>query len=644
MAPTLLSMLADAAERYTERPYLSVRADDGWHAHSFAEVRKEAIAVAAALRAEGVETGSKGAILAEGSPEWIIAEFALFYAGCVSVPLSTRLLSEEVPYRINHSHATIMFLSAATVGAVESVLEELETDELLLVVLDESPGAVKRLAEATRGYDGYRTTTLSKLLEGGSRSSRAKLREVEERESSLEPDEPAVISYTSGTSGAPKGVMLSHRNFYVNSRDAVEMYEVPDRFATFLMLPCDHALVHTTGIFAALLRGISLHFARRRTGGHGLRRMPDGLKEAGASYLITVPALTGSFMKWLRRSVEQRGSVLRRIFERGVAAGVRRYGDGYRRPGFFVRLATAPPYLLAERVIFRSLRAAFGGRLEFCVGGGAILDKGQEEFFCALGVPIYQGYGLTEAAPVVAANTPKAHKFGTSGRVAPSLECRILRETGEPADRGERGEIVIRGESVMQGYYKDEEATAAAIQEGWLHTGDLGYIDSDDFLVVVGRKEALLVSETGESFSPEEIEEALVLSSPLVDQILLHNDRRPYTTALIVPNQAEVGRFLKESRGATPRDVLDLYSKAIISFGRRPETKEKYAEPWLPRTFQLLEEPFTAENRMINSTSKVVRHRVASTYQDLLDYMYTDEGSEYPNRRNKETVKRLFFV
>lgn len=635
-------MLADAAQHYSDQPYASGKSDNGWYSRSFRQIREDAIAVAGALEDEGISSSSIGAILAEGSPQWITAEFALFYAGAVSVPLSTRLLSEEVPFRLNHCEATVLFLSAGTVGAVESVIEELEVQRLLFVLLDDSSAAIRRLDEATRSYDHYRCRTFSELLEAG--RTRENLEDIARAETRIAPDDLATINYTSGTAGTPKGVMLTHRNYAVNARDAVQMYEVPEGYRTLLILPCDHSLVHTIGIFAALLRGISLHFADGKGGKQGLRRVPENVKETNPTYLITVPALTGSFMKRLRRTVEQKGSFITRIFDAGLAAGIRRYGDGFRRPGFLVRLAAWPHYLLAESLIFQNLRSTFGKELRFCVGGGAILEKRQQEFFNAIGIPIYQGYGLTEAAPVISANTPKLHKFGTSGRVAPSVSCRIIMEDGREAEPRERGEIVIRGENVMKGYYRDEKRSAEAIREGWLHTGDLGYLDEDGFLVVVGRKDALLVCENGESFSPEEIEESLTIASPLVDQIMLYNDRRPYTTALIVPNQAEVGRFLKESRGATPRDVLDLYAKALSRFRQRPETRRRYQERWLPATFQLLEEPFTAENRMINSTSKVVRPRVLSTYKSLIDYMYSEEGSEYPNQRNKDSVKHLFFV
>lgn len=638
-------MLAKAATEFANRPYALRKVDDGWYIRTFKHIREDAISLSCALRKEGIEPGSKGTILAEGSPEWVTAEFALLYAGGVSVPLSIRLLSEEVPFRVNHSESKVLFLSANTVGAVENIIEELESQELLFVILDNDQGVKKRMNEATKAYDGYRCKTFSELMETGRSCSNQERREVALQEERSEEDEVVTISYTSGTTGNSKGIMLTNANYYVNCQDSINMFEVPYNFSTLLILPCDHSFAHTVGLYAALVRGISLYFVDARGGPMAmLRHIPQNLQEANPKFLLTVPALTGNFMKKMRRGVEEKGRFIYSIFEKGLEAGIRRFGDGYEKPSILVRLATLPKYLLAEKLIFKKLRRIFGKNILFCVGGGALLEKRQQEFFNAIGVPIYQGYGLTEAAPVISSNTPKLHKFGSSGMVAPSVTCRILREDGSEAATGEKGEIVIRGENVMKGYYRNEKATQETIIDGWLHTGDLGYYDKDGFLFVVGRKKALLIAQDGEKYSPEEIEEALVNSSRYIEQVMLYNDHRRYTTCLIVPNQEAVGQFLKERTGATTKEVLDLYASILESFTEDLENKHRFPIRWIPSTFQLLTEPFTMENRMVNSSAKMVRYKVVESCQDLLDYMYTDEGAEYDNPKNREAVKSLFFV
>ena len=203
------------------------------------------------------------------------------------------------------------------------------------------------------------------------------------------------------------------------------------------------------------------------------------------------------------------------IFNRGIEAAIKRNGDGYRKPGLATQIATYFNYAVADKLIFKKLRKIWGSKIEFFVGGGALLDIKQQQFYKAIGVPVYQGYGLTEATPIISTNTPFFHKMGTSGKVLGNITCKICDENGKELPKGEKGEIVIKGDNVMKGYYKNPEATAETLKDGWLYTGDLGFFDKDDFLVVVGREKALLISEDGEKYSPEEIEEAIVNSSSL---------------------------------------------------------------------------------------------------------------------------------
>lgn len=643
MSRTVLSMLAAAAESFPRRPYALRKVDDGWYSRTFSEIREDAIMLSVALQQEGFGRRGTGVILAEGSPEWITAEFALLYAGGISVPLSTRLLPEEVPFRVNHSEASVVFLSANTVDTVERIIGDIESSKLLLVVLDDNESVKTRIDNAISGHKGYQCRTFSSLMERGRGAEEHSRAEVIAEEQRAEEGDVVTISYTSGTTGNPKGIMLTNVNYYVNCMDSIALFEVPYDFKTLLVLPCDHSFAHTVGLYAALVRGISLYFVDSRGGPMAvLRNLPVNLKEANPKFLLTVPALTGNFMKKMRRGVQEKGPIITRIFEKGLAAGIGRAGDGYHKPSFFKRLALLPAYLPAEILIFRNLRSIFGKEILYCVGGGALLEKYQQEFFNAIGVPIYQGYGLTEAAPVISSNTPRMHKFGSSGTVAQSVHCRIVREDGNEADTGEKGEIVVRGENVMKGYFKNEEATRETIVDGWLHTGDLGFFDEDGFLSVVGRKKALLISSDGEKYSPEEIEEALANSSPYIEAVMLYNDHRPYTTALVVPNQEAVRGYLDSHSGATAESIVTLYESAFKSFRDDPATKARFPLQWIPKTFQILEEPFTVQNRMLNSTMKVVRYKVVEHYQDLIDYMYTDEGSVPPNPRNTRVIQTLF--
>jgi long-chain acyl-CoA synthetase len=503
--------------------------------------------------------------------------------------------------------------------------------------MEELPDEAAKLADK-----GAIVDYASVLKEGRSLAPKT-AEKLQEIESSTGEDDVVTISYTSGTTGNPKGIMLTHRNYFANCRDSVEAFQVPLGYKTLLILPCDHSFAHTVGLYAALLRGISIYFVDARGGSMAtLRNIPINLKEANPVFLLTVPALTGNFMKKIRAAIEEKGGLVERLFNSGVAAGIAYNGDGFRKPPFGVRLRSWLPYKLADAVVFRKVRETFGKDIEFCVGGGALLDIRQQEFFKAIGVPIYQGYGLTEAAPVISSNTQFAHKMGTSGKVLATVHCRIVREDGTEADTGETGQVVIEGDNVMKGYFKNPEATAETIKDGWLYTGDRGFMDEDGFLNVVGREKALLISPDGEKYSPEEIEEAIVNSSRMIEQALVYNDHSRFTGALITLNRDAVEQAIGEKKLGSADEVLDEIRSSFYAFKNQETYRDRFPEQWTPATFQIVEEHFSEENKLINSSMKMVRFRVIETYQHLLDRMYAPDGPNHKNEGNREAVKNLF--
>lgn len=632
-------MLSTAAEAFPDRPYALRKTESGWFSRSYSELRDDAVTLACSLKPYGIGTGDTAVVLAEGSPEWIIAEFATIYLGAMSVPLSIRLVPEELPYRMNHSEAKCLFVSRNTVDTVLSAAPLFNRRDLLVVFLDDDIDSMKRI-EALGDSAGVRKVlSLSSLLETGRSTEPEQRSAFIARETEADEDEVVTISYTSGTTGNPKGIMLTHRNYFVNCEDSVQMFEVPYSFQTLLVLPCDHSFAHTVGIYASLKRGFSLYFVDARGGPMGmLRNIPANLIESSPHFLLSVPALTGNMMKKMISGVRAKGPVITAIFERGLAAGIRYHGNGFHRPSLGTRLGALPAYLLARLLIFGKLRTVFGPNIEYCVGGGALLDLQQQEFFRAIGVPVYQGYGLTEAAPVVSSNNPRECKLGTAGRPAPSVEVRVVRDDGSECDPKERGEVVVRGENVMAGYFKNPEATAEALRGGVLHTGDLGFLDEDGFLSVVGRVKALLISSDGEKYSPEEIEATIAAESPLVAQVMLYNDHCRYTGALIVPELDEIRRRQSEF---TPDKLLKEISEAITIFRTDPQFKSRFPGQWVPTTFQVLTEAWSVENRLLNSTSKLVRHKVAEHHSKLIEYMYSDEGSTWNNQRNIDACRAM---
>ena len=258
-----------------------------------------------------------------------------------------------------------------------------------------------------------------------------------------------------------------------------------------------------------------------------------------------------------------------------------------------------------------------------------------------MGLPVYQGYGLTEATPIISTNTPYQHKMGTSGKILGGITCKICDDQGNSLPKGQKGEIVIKGDNVMKGYYKNESATAETLKEGWLHTGDLGYMDEDDFLVVVGRAKALLISEDGEKYSPEEIEEAIVNCSEMIQQVMIYNDHKKFTSALLTLNKNEVQRRISEDK-LSPEDLLLNLKSEVHAFEQMKEFKGKFPSKWIPSSFQILEEEFSEENQTINSTLKMVRHRITEMYQDRLNLMYGKDALESSKTENLKVLKSLF--
>ncbi|AFG36194.1 AMP-dependent synthetase/ligase [Spirochaeta africana] len=642
MVKTVLDMLQRAVERYPDRAYAFRKTEMGWTPKSFAQVQSESRSVAAALVQRGFAKNNTMAILSEGSPEWIVSEFATIMAGGAAVPLSIKLLANEVPFRLNHSESRGLFLSKNTAEKIFSVRDQIEDPNYFYVLLDDDPDFADQLAAENNLKRGTQLVTIQELAAEGAGSPDA-LRQVDTICSELTEDDIVTVSYTSGTTGNPKGIMLMHRNYIANSSEAIEVFRIPAGYQTLLILPCDHSFAHTVGIYASLVAGISLYFVDARGGSMAiLRNIPGNLVETDPTFLLTVPALTGNFMKKIQNGVAAKGSFVNGIFERGIRAGIARNGDGYHQVPFLTRARHFLPWLLAELLVFRKVRTIFGKKVKFCVSGGALLDLGQQQFFHALGLPVYQGYGMTEASPIISSNHPWCYKLGTSGKPFPTVQVKVVLQDGSEAAPGEKGQICVRGPNVMKGYLKNPDATEEALRDGWLHTGDLGFLDADGFLTVSGREKALLISADGEKYSPEEIEEVMTTACPYISQAMLYNDHNRFTGALIVPDTDAVKKYLKANPDAGVEDVLRLFTDFLQTFRTSEDLKQRFPSNWVPPTFMLLDEPFSEQNGTINSTMKLVRYRVIEQYGDLLAYMYSDEGDRYSNPKNRAVVQQLF--
>lgn len=314
-----------------------------------------------------------------------------------------------------------------------------------------------------------------------------------------------------------------------------------------------------------------------------------------------------------------------------------------------MKIFLKPLYKLYDMILFKKIRATFGGRLEFFIGGAALLDIEVQKFFYAIGIPMLQGYGLTEASPVISSNVLKRHKLGSSGNIVRFLDLKICDEDGNELPSGKKGEIVIRGENVMKGYWKNEKATQETIREGWLHTGDMGYVDEDGFLFVLGRFKSLLISDDGEKYNPEGIEETITERSPYIEQMMLYNNQNKYTTALLVPNAESLLRWAKARNISLtgpegPEAVLKEIESVISQYKQGGIYGDLFPSRWLPAAIAILDEPFNSENKLLNSLGKLVRAKVVERHKDKIDFLYTPEGKNIINQENIAAIKRLLEV
>ncbi|MDR1507089.1 MAG: AMP-binding protein [Treponema sp.] len=657
---TVIELLHEAARRHGDIPYLGGKTGDRWVKTGFKEADKISDAFALSLLKLGF-TGKTVSIMAEGRPSWVLAEFGILKAGCTSVPLSTKLLPDEVIFRLDHSESEAFLVSENYFRKGADVLDRVQKKPVLICI---SPKTEKtdELAEEfslTAGRDllYYDDLVLSGLAlldassngastgnasgDSGAAALRAKLAEIEKR---LDTDDTVTISYTSGTTGNPKGIMLTHRNYLHNALNAIQVVHIDRGWKTLIMLPLDHSFAHTVGLYMMAEIGAAIYFPDSQGGPlAAIRNLPANLAETNPDFLLTVPALSGNFMRKMIQGVRAKGNFIYGIFDRGVKAGIRRAGNGYNKPPLGRRIASFFPWALANALVFPKLRKFFGTDLKFCIGGGALLEIRQQEFFNAIGAPVYQGYGLTENAPVICTNAPQKHKFGTSGIIIPNLDVRIMKDDEHECAAGETGQIVTRGGSVMKGYFKNPDATRETLRDAWLWSGDLGYIDRDGFLVVTGREKALLIAADGEKYSPETIEEAVMNTSHLINQMMAYNEQCRFTSAVITLN-AEEFKAAVCAAGLDAVDgtdkIIDLVRDDLGAFAAHQEYSGIPAQ-WRPASFAIIPGMFGEDNGLINSTMKLVRHKVRNFYRSRIDEIYAESSANPHTRGNRDAVRKI---
>ena len=397
---TVLTLLANVAKSFPNRTYLSGKEEQGWSSISFAQTEKFTNEIAAWWLLQSIPQGERIALLAEGRPEWVLAELGMLKAGLISVPLSLKLQSNEIPFRLNHASVAALVVSNITLPKILDGWNQLQKKPLLILLDPPKHDAAGRL-KGLGLQENQDWICWTDVLDQGAAALLAQPQTVEKAMAAITENTPVNICYTSGTTGNPKGIMLSHLNYYTNATSAVSHFGLPmAQYETLVILPLDHSFAHTVAIYAGLAKAITLSFVDAREGALSiLRNIPLNLKERNPTFILTVPAITGNFMKKIIEGINAKGPIIRHIFHKGIEAGMALIGDGYTKASLATKLRYGIPHALAKALVFPKTKAVFGNSILFCVGGGAILEAKQQHFYAAMGLPVYQGYGLTEAAP-----------------------------------------------------------------------------------------------------------------------------------------------------------------------------------------------------------------------------------------------------
>ena len=629
---TINRLFADSVDKFGSNTFLLEKQSRKYTSLTYEETARQVKKFAAGLISLGIHKGDRIALLSEGCSNWVISELGILYAGAVNVPLSVKLIdADEVKFRLVHSGARMIIVSTRQLKKIDRLKNELPQLERFIVFDDnhekQHPKDISFKQVMNLGIDFLETSYAV----------------YEKRIESVEEDDYATISYTSGTTSDPKGVILSHRNYTANVEQSLSLFDVPSYYTTLLILPWDHAFAHTVGIYPLIKGGGSIASVELGNSPlETLKNIPVNIREIKPHFILSVPALAKNFKKNIEKAIRDKGK--EKIFNKALAVAYKYNGNGWDK-GMASRKFLKPVYALYDKLIFSKIRKNFGGRLKFFVGGGALLDIEIQRFFSAIGIPMYQGYGLSEASPVISSNTIKHHKMGSSGKLVTNMELKICDEEGNELPVGQKGEIVIKGENVMKGYWNNEKATSDTIRDGWLYTGDLGYLDADGFLYVLGRFKSLLIADDGEKYSPESIEEAIMEFSPFVEQCMLFNNQNPYTVALFVINREAINRwFQKYPLDGKPveKEVLELLNKELDQFRPGGRFENMFPQRWLPSSFAIVREGFTEENKMMNSTMKIVRPKITEFYNERIQAMYTSEGKNIHNHQNIEVIQKIF--
>ena len=628
---TIIDFVEKYTHEYSELTFLREKVDGVWTETSFRETREEAYKIGAGLLQLGLKKGEKVSLLSQGRNLWITSELGILYVGGVNVPLSIKLTeSTDLLFRIQHSESRYVIVSEQQLGKIRQIIDQCPLVEKVIVL------------DPIADYHEHEIP-ISEVIAMGEEYLKEHAEDFRAIYQSIQPDDYANISYTSGTTADPKGILLTHRNYTANVEQGSSVIQCQKGDVMLIILPLDHCFAHVAGFYTMMSYGGSIATVPvGKTAIATLKNIPIAIKEVKPMLMLSVPALARNFRKSIETSIKAKGKMVERLYEFALNNAIKYNKEYWNRGGW--QAWRWPLVKLFDKIIFKAVREGFGGRMRFFVGGGALLDIELQRYFCAVGMPMFQGYGLSEATPIICANSMGHAIFGSSGRIVKPLDLMICDDEGNEVPHGQKGEIVIKGENVMAGYWKNPDSTAKTIVDGWLHTGDMGYVSDKHpgYLWVVGRFKSLLISADGEKYSPEGFEDSLTDGSKYIEQVILHNNQDPYTIVLIVPNKDALKEYVKglsidPSTEDGKKAMLQKIQDEVNEY-RNGKYVGMFPEMWLPKAIAVLPEAFTEQNHMVNSTMKIVRGKVEEYYADRIEYAYTLEGKELFNEKNIASI------
>ena len=574
--PNLATLFFDQVARFGDKPFLWAKRHGTYKALSWGDVSARVAPLARGLLSLGIGKGDRVVLVSENRPAWLVADVAIMSIGAITVPAYTTNTTGDHLHILQDSGAKGAIVSNRRLAG-KLLPAATKAPELEFVIAMDPPERSQDL-----NIDVFH---LDDVIERG----REGHRNIVELASEGKPDDTACIIYTSGTGGRPKGVMLSHRNILSNcegARDRLEELGLDNEvFLSFL--PLSHSYEHMAGQFFPMTIGAEIYYAE------GADTLGLNMAEARPTLMTAVPRLYETLHQRITMGVRKAGGMKEKMFNKAVALGALRYRD----PGA-LGLGDRLTDAVLDKLVRSKVRARFGGRLKALVSGGAPLNPDIGLFFTALGLLILQGYGQTETSPSVSVNRPSDMKLHTVGPPLKGVEVKIADD----------GEILVRGDLVMQGYWRNEEATRETIRDGWVHTGDIGIIDEDGHLRITARKKDIIVNSGGDNLSPQRIEGILTIE-PEIAQAMVHGDKHPHLVALLVPDADWLAGLGGETAEKVLGPVLERVNASLSSI-------EKV------RRFILAAEPFTTDNGLLTPTLKIRRHKIKEIYGDDLEALY----------------------